>query len=162
MTSYAAQTTVDTGRSREEIERTLTRFRATQVAWMRDDETGRVIVAFKRDGKTYKFVLQMPTLTDRMIQYTPKQMILRTDAQRRDALEQERRRRFRSLANLLKATLDAIDTGIISEEAALLSNLILPNGSTVQEFLLPQIDRMLEAGEMPDLRHALTAGEDRR
>ncbi len=58
--SYAAGTTVDTSRSKNEIERTLERFGATGFMFGRDDDEQVFIVAFRRNGRAYRFVLPMP------------------------------------------------------------------------------------------------------
>lgn len=131
MSKYAEGTQVPVSRSREEIERTLERFGATAQMWMRDDEVGAVTVAFKRDGKMYKFSLRLPPLS--AFKETPSHKWIRTAAAAKAAQDTETRRCFRSLANYLKAMLDAIDTGIIVAEEALLPYLMLPGGHTVYE-----------------------------
>jgi len=156
--AYAENTTVPISRSREELERTLERFGATAQAWMRDDETQLVTLAFKRSGRGYRFVVRLPQWQDEHYLYTPTHQ-RRTELKAREAADQEARRRFRSLANFVKALMDAADTGIISAEDALLPYLLLPNGETVADSVgrwLPS----LEAGETFNIGRALTAGRE--
>ena len=146
---YAEGTEVPIGRSRDEIERTLERFGATGQIWARDDEIGQVIIAFKRKARGYKFIIKLPPLSD--FRFTPKMTYERTPKQMADMRDAETRRRFRSLANYIKALMDAIDTGIIKAEEALLPYQMLPSGETVYQRVQEQIDRGLEV----NLAHAL-------
>ncbi|MDP2950662.1 MAG: hypothetical protein Q8P22_14155, partial [Chloroflexota bacterium] len=65
----------------------------------------------------------------------------------------EVRRRFRSLANYVKAVLDASESGIIRAEEALLPYLLLPEGDTVYQ----RASRQLERGVAVSLAQALMA-----
>lgn len=151
---YAEGTSVPISRSREELERTLERFGATAQAWMRDDEIGNITLAFKRKGNGYKFSISLRTQEDE--RYTPTRL-RRSDSVARDAADKENRRRFRSLANYVKALMDAADTGIIEAEEALMPYMILPTGQTVAEALTAALPA-LEAGHF-DMRLALTGGQ---
>ena len=159
---YAEGTEVSASRSREEIERTIQRFGATSHVWMRDDVAMRVVVAFKIGQRSYRFILPLPAPSSPQITQTPSRRWSRDEKQQRDALEAETRRRFRSLANYLKAMLDAIETGILHEETALMPYLLLASGRTVAEDIAPQIARALEAGEGLGLRLALAPPEEAR
>ena len=140
--SYAQGTEVPVGRSRDEIERILARFGATGHIWARDDEERRVTIAFKRQQRAYKFIIKLPDLQG--FRYTPKMEWERTPKQMADMCDAETRRRFRSLANYIKALMDAIDTGILTAEEALLPYQVLPSGETVYQRAQAQLDRGLE------------------
>ena len=62
--AYAQGTEVSVGRSRDEIERTLTRFGADGQLWARDDAKGIVVIGFRRQGRTYRFSVRLPKLDD--------------------------------------------------------------------------------------------------
>ncbi len=156
MRQHAQGTDVPVGRSRDEIERTLARFGATAQVWMRDDETGVVTVAFKREARAYRFTVPMPPLKD--FEMTPSRKWIRTPEQAQSAKEAEVRRRFRSLANYVKALLDATDSGIIRADEALLPYLMLSDGETVYQ----RAAKQMKAGGEVSLAQALTAGEERR
>jgi len=158
MAQYAAGTKVSTARSQEEIDATLRRFKAGKTIWMRDDEAGLAVVAFQRGLLTYKFALPFPKPGDPSIRWTPSRRLLRSAAEQQRFLDQEVRRRFRSLANYLKAVLDAVDSGIISAEEALLPYAMLPGGITVNEHIGPQLAQMLETGVVPGILGALPSG----
>lgn len=147
---YAENTTVPISRSRDELERTLERFGATAQMWMRDDEARAVVLAFKRNGAGYKFRIALTSPDNE--QRTPTGQ-LRATSTARAVADQENRRRFRSLANYVKALMDAADTGIISAEEALLPFQMLPSGETVYEVTrrIPELDNI-------NLAKALGAG----
>jgi len=132
-------------RSRDEIERTLQRFGATKQLWARDDELGRITVAFERQGRAYRIAFLLPPLSEFSTYVrqgrsypTPRVASAATAAQ-----QQEHRRLFRSLANYIKAMLAAVDDGIISAEEALLPYMMLKSGRTVSEEIELNIDRVL-------------------
>lgn len=155
MNRYAEKTTVAVSKSREEIDRTMTRFGATGIVYMRDDERHVVVVGFKKDGRQYRFNLPLPHPADfktykRKNAYS---VTVRTPPQIEKAIEQEERRLFRSLFNYIKAVLDAIDSGITTADEALLPHLILPGGSTVAEMAKHQL------ADMGDVNFALALPE---
>lgn len=155
---YAENTTVPVNRSRDEIERTLGRFGADGQAFMRDDVKRIVAIAFHRQNRNYRFTLPLPD-PKKFWYGKPRSKYasppLRTETQLAAALEQETRRLFRSLANFIKATLAAVEDGIITADEALLPYLILPSGSTVYETSVMQLADM---GDV-NFRKALSAGE---
>ncbi|MDP2727862.1 MAG: hypothetical protein Q8P59_10005 [Dehalococcoidia bacterium] len=155
-TKYAQGTRVSTARSEEEIGNTLRRFGAGKTIWMRDDEAGTVMLVFQRGDLTYKFILPFPAIDDvpAPINRSHRSM----EDRRQAALDNELQRRFRSLANYVKAILDAVDSGILTAEEALLPYAVLPGGVTVFQHLQPQIDTMLETGKMPSILLALPSG----
>jgi hypothetical protein len=150
-TRYAQNTEVPIGRSRDEIERTLERFGASGQIWARDDEKHVVTVAFRRQGKVYRFTISLPSTPAFATTPTGRQ---RGRAQAETEKDKETRRRFRSLANYVKALLDAIDTGIVTAEEALLPYMMLPSGDTVYTTIQAQLTR----GHAVDLSRALSPG----
>jgi len=118
---------------------------------MRDDETRKVTVAFKRQARSYKFTIALPDQSEFL--WTPNSGRARTASAAKQVCDAETRRRFRSLANYLKALLDAIDTGIIEVDEALLPYMMLGSGETVYE----RVQQQIEAGVV-DLTRRLTAG----
>lgn len=62
MSRYAAKTDVSSTKSRDEIERTLTRYGADQ--FMYGWEDSNALIAFRKDGKHIKFILPLPSRAD--------------------------------------------------------------------------------------------------
>ena len=55
------------------------------------------------------------------------------------------------MALIIKAKLEATETGITSFEEEFLAYMVLPDNSTVGGVLLPQLERTYETGDMPPL-----------
>lgn len=68
-----------------------------------------------------------------------------------DALEQGKRQRWRAMALIVKAKLEAIESGISTLEAEFLAHTVLPNGQTVGDWLQPQIEYVYRAQQMPPM-----------
>jgi hypothetical protein len=125
---------VPVDRSRNEIERTLLRFGAEGFgyAW----EGSMEAVHFVYRGKQVRLRVPMPNSAS----YT-------TDRAR----EQERRRRWRVLAMSVKATVVAVDEGLIQFEEAFLAWFVLPSGHTLGEALVPRLEAAAREGQLPTL-----------
>lgn len=67
------------------------------------------------------------------------------------------RQRWRALALVIKAKLEAIESGITTVDAEFLAHLVLPDGRTYGEFALPQIDEVYRSGAMPPLLPGVAA-----
>ena len=158
---YAADTSVPADRSRSEIEQTLARYGASHFMYGWDE--GTAVVAF-RMGEEYghrqiRFRLRIPTLDDREVSHTPTGQ-RRSAGAAEDARAKEERRRWRALLLVVKAKLEAVDSGIATFDEEFLSHIVLPSGETVVEWLRPDLEEAYDSGAMPSgLRLALTAGD---
>lgn len=65
------------------------------------------------------------------------------------------RRRWRALSLSIKAKLETVASGISEFETEFMAYMVLPNGKTVAENILPEIARAYETGKMPKLLEAL-------
>jgi hypothetical protein len=149
MSRYAENTTVGSDRSRAEIEKTLARYGADQ--FMYGWGIGEAVIAFRADGRNVKFVLPMPDRNSREFTHTPARGNRRTDAQIEAEFEQAVRQRWRALALVIKAKLEAVEAGITVFEDEFLAHILLPDGSTIGEWARPQIDAVYSSGKMPEL-----------
>jgi hypothetical protein len=154
MPRYAADTAVSTERSRMEIEVTLRRYKADQFGYATSPKGATVM--FVLSGRHIRFNLPLPDRFSRDFTHTPSRGNLRSDEQREAAWEQACRQRWRALALVIKAKLEAVDTGITTVEDEFLAHTVLPDGLTVGEWAKPQIDRAYAIGQMPD--HLLIQG----
>jgi hypothetical protein len=144
---YAQKTQVPSARSREEIERTLQRYGADrfQYGW----DVQQALIRFTAHDRLIEFRLPMPDRDSDEFWLTP------TGKRRRDAAAAEReyeqavRQRWRALALVLKAKLEAVEAGISEFEQEFLANILLPDGKTVGNWMAPQIEAAYESGEMP-------------
>ena len=123
---YAKGTKVPVSRSRDEIERLLTKYGADQFIYGWREE--RAQVGFRMDGVMVQMVLPLEDCTD-----------------------QEVRQAWRVLLLLIKAKLETIDAGLSTVRQEFLSDILLPDGKRVGEFMVPQIEDSYKYGGMPML-----------
>jgi len=147
MTRYAAQTTVSEDRSRSEIERILKRYGATgfMYGWTGSD----ALIGFVAHGRQIKIVLALPTLED--ASKTPTGRKRYSSVARLRAHGFILRQRWRALALVIKAKLEAIESGISTFDEEFLAWTLLPTGQTVGQTFIPQIEDAYKTGRMPPL-----------
>jgi len=143
---YAQDTSVPIERSRVEIEKLLDRYGADQTMQGRDGLTS--FLAFRINGRQVRMKLEMLQPDDREFTHTPTGQ-RRTAIQAKAAWDQSCKARWRSLALVIKAKLEAIECGISTIEDEFLSFIMLPDGSSVGDYMVPQIQETYETGRMP-------------
>jgi hypothetical protein len=150
--SYASGTSVSEERSRIEIEKLLRHFGADGFLYATEGRKARI--AFKHGGLAIKFTINLPE--DAELQVTERGRIRRGGVLQK-AVEQETRRRWRSLGLAIKAKLVAVADGVETFEAAFMPYIMWGrSGKTIGEQMLPRVREMaqLPASEIP----LLTAG----
>jgi hypothetical protein len=157
---YAEKTEVPESKSKVEIEQLLIRYGATEFAsYWRENHAA---IGFCLRERLVRIMLPFPPADDRAFRYTAAGY-LRGPRQQKEAYEQERRRRWRALILVLKAKLEAVESGILSLEEAFFADLVLPTGQTLSEWFAPQLQRLYETGALPPLLPGLPpAPEERR
>lgn len=143
---YAEKTKVSSSQSRAEIEKTLTRYGAS--GFMYGWSEGSAIIVFEMQGRRVKFVLPLPLKSEFAQTETGRD---RSDTSKEAAVEQAVKQRWRALALVIKAKLEAVESEITMFEEEFMAHIVLPNGKTVGEFMLPQIAQAYDSGEMPPL-----------
>ncbi|WP_169165122.1 hypothetical protein [Cellulomonas taurus] len=143
MGTYAANTDVSSDRSRSEIERTLIRYGATSFSY--GWEGGRAAIQFVKDGKRIRFTLPLPDRNDR--EFTHHSRGARTASAAESAYEQASRQRWRALALVVKAKLEAVEAGITTFEEEFLAHLVLPSGTSVFDSVAPAIELAYATGD---------------
>ncbi|MDF0543310.1 hypothetical protein PX699_13210 [Sphingobium sp. H39-3-25] len=147
MSRYAATTSVSSAKSKAEIEALVERYSAAQFVsgWSAD----RAVVGFTMRGRQVKFVLTMPDKTRR--EFTHHSKGARTVEAALAQWEQACRARWRALLLVIKAKLEAVESGISVFEDEFMANIVLPDGKMVGEFMRPQIAHAYETRKMPAL-----------
>jgi hypothetical protein len=145
MNAYAESTTVPSDRSRAEIEKTLTRYGADNFAYATSRD--RAQIAFTAEGRQVRFTVELPDRQDRAFTHTPSRNTPRSSAQQEAAYEQAVRQRWRALALMVKAKLEAVSSGIVTFEQEFLPHIMLPGGTTVYEATRAQIASQYETGQ---------------
>jgi len=136
MGAYAENTTVDSAKSRVEIERTVTRYGATSFAYG-TDESGTAMIAFKMRDRRVRFSLALPRREEFRLTETGR---TRTASSQEAAYEQAVRQRWRALALVVKAKLEAVESGITEFEQEFGMFILMPDGRTVYEHTQPGIE----------------------
>jgi hypothetical protein len=142
--AYAEDTKVPVERSRAEIEALLRRYGADSFAsgWTERDAR----IQFRAKGRAIRFVLLMPDPVDKQFTQHPRYSWKSRSADAaRQAYEQEVRRRWRALALVIKAKLEAVETGIATFEDEFMPHVIMPDGKTVAEHVQPWIAQAYES-----------------
>lgn len=149
---YAANTNVPIERSQAEIQRILHRYGADQfmLGWEQGAKA-KAAVSFRLTGRVIRFVLPLPDPSDRDFTHTPGRQLERTDREAYAAWEKACRQRWRALAAVILALLEATETGILTIEDAFLSQTVLPNNRTVSEVMQPRLTAAQQSGKMPAL-----------
>lgn len=157
MPKFASNTDVPAERSRAEIDGTLRRYGAT--GFMYGWEGAQAMVAFKMNNLQIRFLLPMPDPNDREFTHrmanqhdtigTP-----RDPAAAAKAWEQATRQRWRALALVVKAKLEAVESQITTFEEEFLAHIVTDDGLTIGQRMAEPL-RVLQSGQgkllLPDL-----------
>lgn len=143
MTRYAERTQVNSQQSRNEIERLVERYGARRFIYGWEDD--RAIIGFEMHNRQIKLVLPLPSREEFRFTETGRE---RTVNSERQAYEQAVRQRWRALALVVKAKLEAVETGITDFETKWLAHIVLPDGRTYGEWAIPQIADVYRTGQI--------------
>lgn len=143
--SYAANTTVSSVRTKMELEALLKKHGADSFfsGWGQD----KAFVAFRIERRNVRFELPIPDRNDFLRAKNrygsrPTHVV---DKHHDQAI----RARWRALLLVVKAKLEAVESGITTFEAEFLAHIQLPNGETVGQWMKPQIEDAYSLGHMP-------------
>ncbi len=146
---YAQNTEVNTDKSKAEIERILARYGASE--FLQGWDQFKAVLAFRMCGLMIRLEMPLPDRGSEEFTLTPTRKWERTPEESAKTYEQAIRQRWRALALVVKAKLEAIDLGITTFEEEFLANIVLPDNSRVGDFMLPQVATTYENGQMPKM-----------
>lgn len=135
MGTYAKDTSVSVSASKVEIERIVERYGAQQFmsGWTED----KAVIGFVMAERQVRFILSMPDKNEQ--RFTHHSRGPRTPDAALKEWEQASRQRWRALALVIKAKLEAVESGISVFEDEFMANIVLPGGRTVSEEIRPRI-----------------------
>lgn len=142
---YAAATNVSVEKSRAEIESIVRKYGATEFAsgW----SAGRAMIGFEMNHRQIRFQLTLPSKTEKRFTQHPRYSYrTRTEAQALVHWEQACRQLWRALALAVKAKLEAVECGISEFDQEFMANIVMPDGQTIGEHLLPRLEAALSGG----------------
>ena len=134
--AYAKKTNVPVSRSKAEIERTLERYGATAFVSGWNDH-GEAMVGFKMENRNVKFI--MPSV-ERIIYGDVVESEPRRKTKTKQQMEQVERSAWRSMLLLIKAKLEAVESGFTVFDEEFLPHIVTDDGATVYERLRDQIE----------------------
>jgi hypothetical protein len=155
--AYAANTEVAVEKTRGEIERLLSRHKCAKFMSGVDNEAHRATVQFQAYSRLIKFEINLPNPTDPKYRSMKNSYLQRSAAGIAKVIEQEERTRWRALLLVIKAKLEAVESGIATFEDEFLAHVLLPNQQTVAEYIGPTVEAIYQTGRMPPERQ-LAAG----
>lgn len=158
-TRYASTTDVSPERSRQDIERVVAKYGGDDVVIGTSRAQQRALVECLLQGRRLRFTLPLPAEDEGRFRRTPTGRVA-TQAAAEKAYEQEVKSRWRALLLIIKATLEAVESGIVTAEVGFMPYLVLPNGSTVAEHLLPRVTAAIDAGSIPSSFLAIEGSKD--
>ncbi len=150
---YAKDTSVPVERSKAEIEKLVSKHGATQFisGW----SGTQAVIGFSMKERMVKFYLPLPDKKDKKYRYTEtgrwRHPGTNADALAEKAWEQDVRSKWRSLFLVIKAKLEAVESGITNFESEFLAHIVLPDGSTVGNWVGPQLATIYALRQMPNL-----------
>jgi len=144
---YAQHTSVSSEKSKAEIERLLTRYGATSFAsgWQND----QAVIQFHMKERRIKFVLPLPSKSAKA--FTQSKRGARHEEMAYKLWEQATRQRWRALALVVKAKMEAVQSGISEFQDEFMAHIVLPDGRTVSEHAAPMIAAAYKSGKVQAL-----------
>jgi hypothetical protein len=127
MGRYAERTKVPVAKTVGDIERVVNRYDADQFVFGRDDKKGIAFIGFQMNNVRIR--VSIPFSKDN---------------------EQEHRQRWRAALLIIKAKLEAVESGISTLEQEFLANILLPDGRTMIDWIVPQLEN-IKSDKMPAL-----------
>jgi hypothetical protein len=150
---YAEHTTVPAENSRAEIERVICRYAGRDAEFSFGKMAGQAAILFVAHGRRVKFVVKLPTGAEAEIGAKRKNAAagsMVTESQKEAWIEQETRRRWRSLLLVIKAKLEFVASDITKFEEEFLAHIVVEDGETIYEKIrVMEGKKLLPALEKP-------------
>ena len=145
--SFAEDTKVPIERSKAEIESMLMKYGADQFISGWGEQEARI--QFRAKGRLVRFVLPIPKRDEKRFTRHPRfDFKRRSEGEAMKAWEQELRRLWRALALVVKAKLEAVQSGIVGFEDEFMAHIVMPDGKTVAEHARPMIASAYDSGQV--------------
>lgn len=146
---YAEKTSVPVSKTKADIEELIQKSGACQfISGYKDD---MAVIGFSIADRQIRFVLPLPDKDDDSFWFTPERKNKRTEQQAYAAWEQACRSKWRALYLIIKAKLEAVESGISTIEHEFFYDIVLPDGKTLGEFMAPQLKTVYTTGQMPPM-----------
>ncbi len=144
MATYAQSTSVDSAKSRAEIERTLERYDADQFAYA--SMNGKSMIEFVMNDRRIRFIMDLPDRNSKEFTHTETGKARGNPDTVKAAYEQAVRQKWRALALVVKAKLEAVESGIAEFEQEFAGNIVLSDGTMLYDRVKPGIAENYRTG----------------
>jgi hypothetical protein len=145
LSKYAEHTQVSITSTVTEIDRLLDRYGAD--GFMYGTKNTEAQIMFAKNNRIVRFMVEMPDKKDKRFWQTETGRDRKPDAAFKE-YDQEKRRRWRALLLVIKAKLEAVDTGITSFEQEFLAHFVMPDDKTLAEHIIPRLDEVYATGQV--------------
>ena len=143
--SYAEKTTVPVEKSKSELKRTIMKYGGSGYEMFEtEDKAG---VQFKSSDRQIRILVDFPGPEE--FTYTPTGRRRRSKDVALKEYEQEQRRRWRALILCMKAKFEIVESGISTFEKEFMPYMVLPDGRTVADHVLPKVTEAYATGQLP-------------
>lgn len=142
--AYAQGTEVSPERSQQEIASTIRKYGAD--GFVSGWQGNQAMVEFMAHERRVRFIIELPSVASDF-KTTPAGK-LRPQSSWKPAMEAEIRRRWRALALVIKAKLEVVESGITEFESEFLANIVMPDGRTVAQHVVPRVAAAYELGKV--------------
>lgn len=132
MSNYAKNANVSVEQTQLEIQKLLQKNGATKFGI---DFTSNTLL-FELKQKSIKLIVPLPSISD--FEFTLAH-IKRQQYQIEKVYEQAIKQRWRALLLIVKAKMEAISSRITTIEQEFLPSILLPNGQTLSQYIIPQL-----------------------
>ncbi len=132
-------------KSRAEIERILKRYGASHFAFMSSPD--RATIAFRASDRNIRFDLPLPA-REKFVR-PPFNRRHRSPAQIDAHWDQACRERWRALVLCIWAKLESVESRIETFETAFMAHIVMPDGKTAGEHVLPRIAAIYSGSSVP-------------
>jgi hypothetical protein len=146
MGQYASNTSVSPEKTQVDIRETLRRYGAGKFGIM--EETDKAHVMFEYDSLMIQLTIALPDKKDFLKTESGRS---RTKTAIDESYKQAIRQRWRALLLAIKAKLEAIECGISTIEKEFMAFVILPDGKSLGDHLIPELKKISGTGKMPKL-----------
>jgi len=119
----------------------------------------RAVLAFTMEGRAVRLSVPMPDRSSSNITYT-KSGDQRSDTDIQKAYDQATRQVWRAVLLIVKGKLEAIETGIVSFDEEFMPHIVMPDGRTMSETVLPAMQRSLEEDSAPPMLPDYSKGDN--
>lgn len=153
---FAEGTTVAAEKSRAEIEATLARYGADGFAYAYQGTRTRI--EFTAHRRHVRFEMTLPEPGDEAFWKKTRGYGRRPADEAQALYEAEVRRMWRALLLAIKAKLEVVSSRIATFEQEFLAHIVLPDGRTAGEHVVPAIARAYDSGSVSGRLLPPTAG----